>query len=296
MSTPTPTRPASRRRTALTRPLLALLVLAAACTTGGGTTPYPDGALTQGSTLHSVTVGDSLREYRVYLPRRLASPAPLVMVFHGYTGNAARTEQEFGWNELADSEGFVVAYPEGLNEGFNAGGCCGASSETGVDDVGATLAILDDLGAAVPLDPRRLYVTGFSNGGAMAYRLACETDRFAAFGPVAGGLVVDCDDARPTSILHIHGLADSIVPFAGDAGVWRLPIADAVAGWRARDDCARASVTTNGPTRLEASACASGREVSLLTVGGLGHAWPTRADGLDATATLWAFFSRHDRG
>ena len=275
--------------------LAALALLLSACATGTATGPRA-GTLTEGSSRRSVTLGGTERGYRVYRPAGIAAAAPAVMVFHGYTGSAARTEQEFGWNRVADAERFVVVYPEGLNQGFNAGRCCGASSDTGVDDVAASLAMLDDVAARIPLDADRLYVTGFSNGGAMAYRLACETDRFAAFGPVAGGLVVDCDDAAPASILHIHGLADSVVPPGGDTAIWRTPVADVIAAWRGRADCSEPTASENERTRLSMASCAAGREVGLLTVEGLDHAWPTAGDGVDATSTLWAFFRRHPRG
>lgn len=249
-----------------------------------------------GSSERWVTVAGRNRQYRVYRPARLPAKAPLVLVFHGYSMSAAQVEQSFGWDQLADAEGFLVVYPQGLDGGFNAGGCCGTSSVTNVDDVGATLAMVDDVAAQVPLDAARLHVTGFSNGGALAYRLACETDRFAAFGPVAGGLVVDCPDAAPTSILHIHGLADPVVPFDGGTVVWQTPVTNVLADWRARDQCAAPAISDTGRTHLSAATCPAGREVDLLTIDGLQHAWPTKADGVDATATLWAFFKRHPRG
>ena len=303
MATPSPARPAPRsshrprRRAAPLGGALAaaLVLLVTACGTGAAPSPTA-GTLPEGSSLRSLSTDGTQREYRAYRPQGLKAAAPLVMVFHGYTWTASRTESEFGWNALADAERFVVVYPEGLNEGFNAGRCCGISSDTEVDDVGAALAILNDVATAVPLDTDRLYATGFSNGGAMTYRMACETDRFAAFGPVAGGLVVDCKDAKPASILHVHGLADTQVPFEGDSDIWRTPTTELMAQWRKRDDCAKATTTDSGPTHLETSACASGREVNLLTIDGLDHAWPTKADGVDATSTLWEFFRRHPRG
>lgn len=279
---------------AIGRLLVALVVV---LVTAGNCASVPGmGSVGEGSAHRSVAVGDTDREYRVYRPKGISGPAPLVMVLHGYTGNAAQAEEEFGWNELADQKHFVAAYPEGLNEGFNAGGCCGASSDDGVDDVAAVLAMLDDVAAAVPLDPERLYVTGFSNGGAMAYRLACETDRFAAFGPVAGGLVANCQDPEPTSILHVHGTSDRVVPFDGVTDIWRTPVVEVLADWRERDDCGTPAATTKGRTQLTTASCAAGREVGLLAVDGLDHAWPTADDGLDATETLWAFFERHPRG
>lgn len=294
-----PRRP--RRGWSLGLLLVALTLAVAACgspSAPSAGTPTPTSAtLAEGSSERVISVGNTQRSYRVYRPQGITTAAPLVMVFHGYTWNAARTEDTFGWNMLADAQRFIVLYPEGLNQGFNAGGCCGISSDTHVDDVSAALAMVDDVAKTIALDTDRLFVTGFSNGGAMTYRMACETDRFAAFGPVAGGLVVDCKDGKPASILHLHGLADTDVPVVGDSRIWRTPVDQVLADWRTRDDCAAPGApTTSGTSHRVTATCAAGREVGLITIDGLRHAWPTAADGLDATSTLWAFFAKHPRG
>lgn len=185
---------------------------------------------------------------------------------------------------------------EGVEDSFNAGVCCGEAMEQGVDDVAAALAAVDQVATSIPVDADRLYVTGFPNGGAMTYRMACETDRFAAFGPVGGGQVVDCADRAPTSILHIHGAADTTVPIGGDpAGMGHPPIEETLAGWRAFQQCESPVKSSSGGVRRSSAACAGNREVGLIVVDGLTNTWPTTANGLAGAETLWQFFAGHRR-
>jgi len=128
----------------------------------------------------SLVVGGVERVYVVRTPRDLAgrgAPAPLVLVLHGGGGNASIAEGMTGFSELAEKTGFIVVYPEGSGRfrgrllTWNAGHCCGHAMEQRVDDVAFISALLDRLGADYPVDPRRIYVTGMSNGGMMAHRL-----------------------------------------------------------------------------------------------------------------------------
>lgn len=247
--------------------------------------------------MRAVPAGGGDRTYRAYRPPKLTTPAPLVLVFHGYGGDSAEMERATGWVEQADRSGFVVVFPEGTERSFNGGGCCGVAAMREVDDVAATLAIIDDVAAAASIDPDRVYSTGFSNGGYLSYRLACETDRFAAIAPVAGARTVPCDDPAPTSLLHIHGLADERVPFGGGRrdGVDVPPTEDTIAGWRAALRCAPERVEHDGGLRRSHSNCSNGRAVELRTLASLGHSWPRDADGLDATGEIADFFRRYRR-
>ena len=100
-----------------------------------------------------------------------------------------------------------------------AGACCGPAAEDGVDDVGFIKAMVARLTRALPLDEERIYVAGMSNGGVLAYALACRTSLLAAIGVVAGTQVGRCDEPRPMSVLHVHGLADTMVRFDGGPAV-----------------------------------------------------------------------------
>jgi polyhydroxybutyrate depolymerase len=173
------------------------------------------------------------------------------------------------------------------------------------------------------IDTRRIYATGISNGGALAYRLACDTDIFAAIGPDSATLLGDCPSPAQTSIIHIHGLADQTFPFTGGAGKRNQSagsgsintagpaIPDVIASWEATNNCSYPAVTKNGLVTTSLAACQAGKAVELITIDGAGHQWPggkpnsfaqnniltldPPSTALDATATIWQFFSMHPK-
>ncbi len=159
-----------------------------------------------------------VRSYTLHVPTGLDAGRPLAMVlaFHGGLGTAAYMPALTGFSRTADREGFLVAYPNGSGAledrlfTWNGGTCCGYSSRENVDDVGFVRAVIDDIAAHFPLDPRRIYATGISNGGILSYRLACElSDRIAAIGPVAGTQnFPGCAPSAPVAVVHFHGTAD----------------------------------------------------------------------------------------
>src|SRR4051812_5775513 len=137
------------------------------------------------------------RTYEIHLPngRAPGEPAPLVLVFHGGGANAANAMRMSGMNAKSDAEGFIVAYPNGTGPRrdsfltWNAWRCCGLALERKVDDVAFVRALVDEVARRYPVDRKRVYATGFSNGGMLTYRLGCELgDVFAAIAPVAGAL------------------------------------------------------------------------------------------------------------
>lgn len=294
---------------------------AASATSGGAAAPVdpatPDPAaptITVGSTSQSLTVGDTPRTYRVYRPAEVASPAPLVVVLHGGFGSGDQAEKAYHWDQQADAGHFVVVYPDGLNHAWNTdGGCCGTPSRTGVDDVAFVTAVVRAVEQAMPVDPSRVYATGISNGGIMAYTLACRTTLFAAIGPDSATELADCPDPAPTSVIHVHGTADQTIRYAGGVGdgVAHIdgPAVETVnAQWRQVDGCAAPTVTTSGAVTTSIATCPSGRTVELITIDGAGHQWPGAtpnrvaerllgtdppSQALDATAVIWDFFSRH---
>lgn len=269
--------------------LLGVVLLIAGCSA-----PPPSGFV-RGTSLHHLGVGGHDRSYRLYEPAKMPASAPLVVVLHGYSGSARQVERDYGWDRLADSGGFVVAYPDGLDRAWNVDGetCCGRPGREGVDDVGFITAAVADIARNVGTDPARVFVTGMSNGGIMSYTLACNTDIFAAIGPVAGTQLNRCRAPRPTSILHIHGTADRLVPYGGGQGFSVIngpSVPDVNAFWRNVDHCAAPATTTNGPVTTSAAGCADNRAVTLITIEAGGHEWPPFA-----ARTLWEFFRAHPR-
>ncbi len=191
----------------------------------------------------------------------------------------------------AASDGFPVGTSVHT---LHAGGCCGRPARDGVDDVAFITAAVDDIAGGVGIDPARVYATGISNGGMMAYALACHTGRFAAIGPDSA-TQLQCPDPHPTSVAHIHGTGDRLIRYDGGrgAGVAHIdgpPVPDVNAFWRGVDHCAPPASSTDGPVTTSTADCADGRAVVLVTVDGGGHEWPGFA-----TETLWRFFAEHPR-
>jgi polyhydroxybutyrate depolymerase len=275
--------------------------------------PAPNASPRAGTT----TFGGIARTYRVYRPAALArtSPVPLVVVLHGGYGSGAGAEAGLHWDQAADAYGFVALYPDGIFRAWNAGTCCGFPMQRQIDDLGFLTALVEQTMRDENVDSKRVYVTGISNGAMMTYRLACESRlTFAAIGPVAGTFSVPCHHPKPTSVLAIHGLTDTRVPFNGGIGTGvdktpRLSVPDVMARWRSTDTCAPPRVREVPPVRYETSNCAAGRTVELITIAGAGHQWPGSetpppiavsligleqpSRALDATAVLWEFFASH---
>jgi polyhydroxybutyrate depolymerase len=251
----------------------------------------------------SLESGGLGRRARVHLPPALATPAAVVLDFHGYS-NSPTLERGFSrLDAVADLEGFAVVYPEGTGApaGWDAGSCC----VTGVDDVGFTAALIDALAERIELDPARVYATGLSNGGFLSHRLGCElADRIAAIAPVAGvNLLAACAPSRPIAVLMIHGTGDAYVPYDGGGPFDWPSVADSEAGWAERDDCGAPSTSyQQGDASCARRACAAGTEVELCTIDGGGHVWPGGTapaeyghvtDDLDGAQYVWDFFARH---
>jgi polyhydroxybutyrate depolymerase len=267
-----------------------LLVLSA-CAGGGSAVSR---SFTVGTSIHTISIGGLDRSYRLYTPAGLPAAAPLVVMLHGGFGTAQQAERAYGWDQLANSAKFAVAYPDGLNRAWNTnGGCCGRSAREGVDDVAFITAAVGDIARDVGLDPARVYATGISNGGIMSYTLACNTGVFAAIGPDSATQLDPCRSPHPTSVMHIHGTADRMIRYdggrgAGFAHIDGPPVPDVNAFWRNVDQCGAPAATTSGPVTTATAQCAEGRSVVLVTVDGGGHEWPAFA-----TQTLWQFFAAH---
>lgn len=249
--------------------------------------------------LVSLTVGGHARTYLLHVPKKIASPAPLVLVFHGGSDTPENMERISGFSELADERGFLVVYPAALEGNWADGRGTAASEQHGIDDVAFTRAIVGDIRKHYPVDPKRIFATGPSNGGIFSNRLGCEAaDLFAAIGPVIGtiasNLVTRCHPAQPISVIGIQGVADPLMPFDGgdEGGQHHLGRGGRIEGSRATQALwAKADRCTSGPsvtelpqtasdgthvTRRSWTGCASGTSVVWYEIGGGGHRWPPR--------------------
>ena len=274
----------------------------------------------------TISSGGRERTYRVYAPPTLPrdSPAALVFVFHGGEGDGESVERLTGFDELADSEKFLVVYPDGFGRHWNDGRAV-QSFETereGVDDVAFVSDLIGALSKEFRVDTDRVFATGISNGGIFSNYLGARlAERIAAIAPVAGTLAeplrTDFHPARAVSVLLVSGLDDPIVPYAGGAlasAHGSVVGAEATARLWARSDGCEAEPAKDRPTaRVDAcrtlrSRWTGGRgktEVVLDTIEGGGHTWPggpqyapkiligRACPQPDATREIWEFFKKH---
>src|SRR5829696_4802659 len=273
----------------------------------------------------TITVGGRVRSYLLHVPPSpdRGKPMPVVIVLHGGGGNAEAMAETSGFTAKADEERFVVIYPNGSGRlkdrllTWNSGNCCGYAHENNVDDVSFIRALIGQVRQELNVDDRRIFVTGFSNGGMMSYRLACElSDTIAAVAPVAGALNYEkCDPVRPVSLVAFHGTADEHVLYEGGEPKRRVDrnprtdrsVAEAIRYWVRRDQCAEGveQERRGGVIIEDYAGCRDGTGVRLYTLEGQGHVWPggePRAGWADksaaavrATDARWEFFSSHPK-
>lgn len=240
--------------------------------------------------------GGLQRSYLLHAPTGYdgSTAAPLILDFHGLTSNSSQQAFVSGFRALSNRAGFLVAWPQGIGNSWNAGtGCCGNAQRDKIDDVGFARAVVEHVQSAYRVDARRVYVTGLSNGGAMTHRLAAQAaDVFAAAAVFAGLLVVPANPSRPIAVISFHGYGDSTVPYAGTQF---LPSAQAaIQAWSQADKCQSgpAAAILSGTNKCETwSACQGGVEAALCSLEG-GHVIYQNDAGLALAERAWDFLSR----
>ena len=279
---------------------------------------------------YSLNYDGAKRTLRLYIPKGRDAPLPLVVVLHGGGGDGGGMEwlTRRGFNRIADRDGAIIVYPDGIERGWNDGRSSSRSpAGAKVDDVGFLASLPRALATLHPVDAARVYVTGISNGGEMSYRLACDAAAvFAAAAPVAANLSEElaprCHPSRAIPLLVMNGTEDPIMPWRG--GVVRvlwmargsvLSTEDTLARWLSLDHCGALeaqplieAVPADGTSVAPRSArCEEGGELLLEEIRGGGHSWPRGeaylgraiigrvSQALDANETIWAFFRRHSR-
>ncbi len=301
--------------------LLVLLATTPACgrtaVTETLTASQTDEPLPVGDTEHTMVYAGVERSYVLHIPPGYdpSQPTALVLAFHGITLDAYEMLRISGFNTQSDTAGFIVVYPNASGEqrSWNGGHCCGEAAINNVDDVGFVRVLIAELSTLLNIDPRQIYVTGFSNGAILAYRLACEmSDQIAAIGPVSATQAIEdmqvCQPMRPVPVIHFHGTDDEPNPYNGGetpGGVQFISVADAIQFWVDFNGC------PGEPQRSESGSiihdlyapCQGGSSVELYTVTGGKHAWPggeavnlrmgEPTMEVSATILMWEFFLEH---
>ncbi|WP_433803172.1 alpha/beta hydrolase family esterase [Actinomycetospora sp. CA-084318] len=240
-------------------------------------------------------VVDGLRRTSVLV--RPAAPQrrvlPLVVVLHGRGQSPGAAVTVSGLGFLATHGRAVLLYPEGLGASWNAGhGCCGPAALRRPDDAAFVDAAVADVREHVDIDPRRIALVGYSNGGKLAYALTCDPDRpfvaLATYGAVPLAPCAGPRPPRPMSYLLAAGTADTVMPYGGrSSGATPEPPVDQAVAWlRQRDRCPPAPTAADATWR-----CAAGTRVVLRTYPGHGHSWPTGRDGPPMADVISAFLA-----
>jgi polyhydroxybutyrate depolymerase len=283
----------------------------------------------------SITVNGVARSYIVHMPEAGAAksgPLPVVFALHGAKGTASKIQSYLGLDRVADREGFVAVYPQGIDNTWNDGRADSARASKRTqpgDDVAFLNALADDLVNQGVADSRRIYISGLSNGGFMSLRMACEGGaKFAAYAPVIAstpqGSKDQCRWPKPLAVVMINGTADPLVRFDGADGKFGLggnfappALADYFAGingCKGKDTTSLADRDTSDSSTVSVSAwggCRAGGAVSMYTVNGGGHQAPATSGGreawladkflgprnhdIDTAEVIWAFFQRFSR-
>jgi len=323
-----------------------LAVAAIPATSAPAAPAHPVLAPMSGSYVFTLTFDGATRDYRLHVPPAAAfgQSLPLVLNLAGATQNGQIQEIISDMDPNADENGYLVAYPDGTRiskvltpdpvakqaqYGWNAGMCCGLPVTTHQNSVGFLEKVIADIAARTPVDLRRVYMTGISNGGMMAYAMAAEaSDHVAAIASVSGQ--VEIPTIHPTRFvptLEYHSINDPIAKFNGTPNKnpkLRLSVMEGIDQWVKADQCSPTphdgTTIVGAPGSISAgetatlvtySHCRDGVKVELWRFTGSGHVWPgsTLNTGpkkdwiltgsgqgivlVNANETMWQFFKQY---
>ncbi len=263
-----------------------------------------------GDSSASIRSGGINRTFLIHLaPSYGNQPQALVINYHGYNNTAQRTAQRTNMGAVADRAGFILVFPQGVDNppSWNAG--IGAFGPTGdADDVQFTRDLISYFEHNYCVEAHRIYVTGYSLGGGMAYRIACAlSDQIAAFATVAGAfyrIPGGCNLSRPVPLLEIHGQADQFAPYNGNSYMGMSAVQAYLNFWLERDKCQLTNLVIfqkADVTGLEWPHCANGTVIQQYRISDGGHVWPGsnptlgigyNSHTIDASALIWNFFSQ----
>jgi len=290
----------------------------------------------------SVETQQGTREYLLFAPPQTSSndPRPLVIMLHGFGGSGANAAKETGWSEKATQKNFIVAYGEATRpdrslaphfrknpQAWNDGSGRFHAATEKIDDVAYVKTLIDHVCQNQRIDPNRIFVTGFSNGASMAFRVGAElSELVAAIAPVAGtSWIENPKPSKPISLCYITGTADSLNPLAGgypklafggkeQGGAPKPPVQTFIDQWTQALQCNKSPERITNPPgvqlriyRNDSNKSKDKSDVHFITVDGLGHHWPggmslvpnllvgKPSNKLIATDLIWDFFENHCR-
>jgi len=273
------------------RVCLLALVACGACATFESNRPITTAAPAR-TTRHTLAVGSLQRSFYLHLPPTFSAQRryPLVILLHGHNNNGASVLHQTKMDAVADRYGFILAAPNGTGRfgrfglTWNAGTCCGSAQSKHVDDVGFLAALVDTLKRVLPIDTTRVAIAGFSAGGMLALRTACDRPSVATVYVNVQGTMPDttCRPRRPVSMLLFAGDDDEDMRIEHEENKKRNNHRYATSAlgtfrfWAARDSCEPAPVITRTSDYTDRTAvgCAAGTVTRLISVHAHPHAWP----------------------
>jgi len=236
------------------------------------------------------------RPYRIVLPDASMSSAgyPVIIYLHGYTSSSLAVERFMGLTSAAKSKGVISIFPEGTIDAWgatfwNATPACCNFFDSKVNDSEYLRNLIDEISAKYPIDKRRIYLAGHSNGGFMANRMACEhSDQIAGIVSVAGAIfsdVKDCKATQPVSVLQVHGIQDPVITYeSGNLNGQPYPSANqTVKSWAKINGCKVGPIKSKKNLGIEKSSknletsvltfskCKESTSVQLWSMSGVGH-------------------------
>jgi polyhydroxybutyrate depolymerase len=285
--------------------LLALLgfiilpVIAALAAWGSWPAAASQSSLVPGETTMTIRVGARNRTFLVHVPPSYTglSPVPLVLDLHGLGSNSGQQAGLSGFRQKSDGAGFIVAWPQGVGNSWNAFGCCGTADFFNIDDPAFLRAVVARISQLGNINRSRIYITGLSNGGFMTHRMACvAADIFAAAAPVSAPLnttTSTCRPSRPITVVAFHGLNDGIVPYNGGAF---QSAQNSLTTWASIDGCVggRTVFDLPGPAMCETFETCNGMAEAGLCSLNSGHIAYTGQTDLNIADYIWDnVFSPH---
>ena len=244
----------------------------------------------------TITVAGLHRAWWLAEPARPLRPRlPLAVVLHGRGATALDESQRTGLLPQVAAGRLIAAYPEGFNESWNAGTCCGAAYAAHIDDVSFLASLLQRLQSMPGVLPDAVAVIGFSNGGKMALRLACSGTLLQGDHPVRAIAVVaaaamsPCASGPRLPLIQVAGTDDPLVPYdrapsVPSPDIPSTTVLNEFAGWRQQARCGSApQQAALAPLHATVWSCLDGPLELATDVGG-GHGWPS-----GATDAIWSF-------
>lgn len=277
-----------------------------------------------GSRDMTLQLNGQTRSYRLHLPKQShTGKLPVIMALHGGQSTGEQMEEMSELSILSDKEGFIAVYPNAIGH-YRGKLYWNDGRVKEVDDVGFLAALIDELVNKHAADPKRIYVTGLSNGASMTNRVGIElSTRIAAIAPIAGTIgkrvADDWEPARAVPVMYFHGTEDPLAYYEGGSkGTYRgsaLSAPDYMRWWAKHDGCTPDPLPAeplpnkvNDGTavqRIRFANCQQNSELIFYRIEGGGHTWPggkpwapesiagKTSRNISASQEMWRFFSRH---